>query len=150
MRIVIRARLVRTALGDSLRPFHHECAAWFSAPVFTFVGADIPCWFCFDGVFAIRIIGTTVEDAESSAPLYHFAFAADGTFDPGCWQIAFILFDIFAFWIVGTGHESPEPSISLDKFPVLAIRAGLASFFRPFKFSPINLPRPGAFWEFRT
>lgn len=96
MWIVVGAGSVAAAFGDGFGAFHHEGAAGFAI---AYIVTGSPGWTRFDGVFAVRVIGTTIEWTKSTALLYHFSFAADGAGDAGCVLFSIFL-NVFAFWIV--------------------------------------------------
>ena len=96
MWIVVGAGSVAATFGNGFSAFHHEGAAGFSI---AYIVTGFAGWTRFDGVFAVRIIGTTIEWTETTALLYHLSFAADGTDDAGCVLFGIFL-NIFAFWIV--------------------------------------------------
>lgn len=113
MRTSFTAASVRYRFGS----LHHERAA---------ERAERPGRFGLDGVLAIRIIGTAVEDAEATAAFGHPALLAYGTRDVGCRFGAFAFLDEFAFRIVVACDEFPEFPVALDQLAVLALRARFA------------------------
>lgn len=88
--------------------------------------------FGLDGVFAVGVIRTAVEDAEASFALSHLALFTGGASDIGRGQGIVIFFDEFAFGEIGTGDECAEFSFARDEFAILAFRTGFASFFGRF------------------
>ena len=121
MRIVVRAVFVRAAFGDGLGAFHHEGAAH---------GTNGSGGFCFDGVFACRVVGAAVEDPESAAPFNHFALhlalLACGARDAGFFSAriaVLVFFNVFAFGIAGARDEFAESSFALHEFSLKALGA---------------------------
>src|SRR3989344_8596858 len=128
MRIVIRARLIRTALRNGLRTLHHKRSA---------KGANISRRLCFDGEFALRVIRTGIKNAETPAALDYFSFFAFRTNHSGLFLgiVRLVALYEFAFRIARAGNESAGavPALSHYKFPVLlftTIRTRFARFFR--------------------
>src|SRR3989338_1858046 len=129
VRVVVRASLVGTAFGDGFRSLHHKRSA--DCPAAFFILADISGRFRFYRVFAFRIIGTAVKQAESAAPFCHHSVFADGASDAGgvlLFKFGVFLY-VFAFLIIVAGNKSAEFAVALNKLAFLAVGAYFSRFF---------------------
>lgn len=72
MRVVIWTLFLGTAFGNRLGAFHHEAVAH---------GAGIARGFGFNGVLAVWVPRTGIEDTEASPSLNHLTFLADRALD---------------------------------------------------------------------
>src|SRR3989344_6587850 len=143
MMIVHRTRFLATSLWYRLRALHHQCAAFRT---------DLSGWAGFRDVLALGIVGTGEERAESAAALHHLAscsifFLTRGTCDTGFCALRFrrVLFNEFAFRVVGAGDEAAESSFALNELSILTLRARLADLFGRSYFTTVFLSCPEAF-----
>ena len=96
---MVWAFLLAAAFGDGFCAFHHEGAA---------ERAEVAGRLGFDGVLAVRIVGTGVEDTEASATFHHLAFATGRALHAGRWLRARVFLDELAFRIVAASDEAAE------------------------------------------
>ena len=77
---MVGAGAVAAAFGNGFGAFHHKRAAGFAV---SFEIAGSSGRFGLDRVFAVGIVGATIESAEATALLDHLAFPAEGAGDAG-------------------------------------------------------------------
>lgn len=79
-----------------------------------------------DSMFAIGVVGATIECTKASALLDHFAFFTNGTGNTGC--LCGGTFDEFAFRIGATGNKWTEFPHFFDEC-IATFGAGFANLF---------------------
>ncbi len=115
MRIVVWTRFARASFWNRFRSFHHEFATEFT---------NVASWFRLHYVLTVRVVGTRIEDAESSTSFLHLTVFAMVTLY-ACrflFLLFFVLFDVLTLWVVVTCDEFSIASVAFDEFAVRALR----------------------------
>ena len=144
---VIGAGLVTTTLRYRLGAGHHEGATLFIILVISKVVTNIAGGFGLDSVFTLGVIGTAIEDTETSPAFLHLTVPTHGALDPGCWVEVRIVFDVLTLWVVRAGDKASKSAVAFEEFAVFAFGAGLARFFGTLQFDPINGAGSGTLGE---
>mgnify|MGYP001615283452 CR=1 FL=1 len=94
---MVRTRFVATSLRNCFRAIHHQGAT--GSAIHFLVGTVVAGRTCFDSIFTIWVVGTTVKDTETTLAFGHKTFftyrAGDAGMVAEC--ASFVLFDKFTF-----------------------------------------------------
>lgn len=100
-----------------------------------------------DRVFTLGVIGTAIEDTETSPAFLHLTIPTQGALDPGRRVEVGIIFDVLTFGVVRAGDKASKSAVAFEEFAVFAFGAGLSRFFRTLQFDPINGAGSGTLGE---
>lgn len=144
---VIGTGLVTTALRYRLGAGHHKGATLFIILVISKVVTNIAGRFGLDSVFTLGVIGTAIEDTETSPAFLHLTIPTHGALDPGRRVEVGIVFDVLTLGVVRAGDKASKSAVAFEEFAVFAFGAGLTRFFGTLQFDPINGAGSGTLGE---
>ena len=97
---MIGTGFVGATLGYRFGAGHHEGATLFIVPIISQVVTNIAGGLGFDSVLTFGVVGTTIEDTETSPALLHLTVPTHGALDPGRRVEVGIIFDVLTLGVV--------------------------------------------------